>query len=150
MPEIEPQVLMQERPSDDGEAVDDAGPASHPRSALDRRAERGQRLGGSNGAIDLAEVRRGVAVSDLYAGGHSRSLALRRHDEALVDDMNRPAPRRALPGPEMLMIAPRPKHRHVVDELGTDPHGPWPSGHDPQVDGPHCPPAAPDFPARKW
>src|SRR3546814_2294401 len=71
---------------DDGEAVDDAGPASHPRSALDRRAERGQRLGGSNGAIDLAEVRRGVAVSDLYAGGHSRSLALRRHDEALVDE----------------------------------------------------------------
>src|SRR3546814_13255496 len=61
MPEIEPQVLMQERPSDDGEAVDDAGPASHPRSALDRRAERGQRPGGSNGAIDLAEVRRGVA-----------------------------------------------------------------------------------------
>src|SRR3546814_10669775 len=96
MPEIEPQVLMQERPSDDGEAVDDAGPASHPRSALDRRAERGQRLGGSNGAIDLAEVRRGVAVSDLYAGGHSRSLALRRHDEALVDDMNRPAPRREI------------------------------------------------------
>src|SRR3546814_9246142 len=120
MPEIEPQVLMQERPSDDGEAVDDAGPASHPRSALDRRAERGQRLGGSNGAIDLAEVRRGVAVSDLYAGGHSRSLALRRHDEALVDDMNRPAQRRALPGLEMLMIAPLPEHWHVVAERSEE------------------------------
>src|SRR3546814_7973294 len=115
---------------DDGEAVDDAGPASHPRSALDRRAERGQRLGGSNGAIDLAEVQRGVAVSDLYAGGHSRSLALRRHDEALVDDMNRPAQRRALPGLEMLMIAPLPEHWHVVAELGSDLAGPWPSGQD--------------------
>src|SRR3546814_12576550 len=93
MPEIEPQVLMQERPSADGEAVDDAGPASHPRSALDRRAALGQRLGGSNGAIDLAAVRRGVAVSDLYAGGTSRSLALRRHDEPRLDAQNRPPPR---------------------------------------------------------
>src|SRR3546814_18665521 len=111
---------------DDGEAVDDAGPASHPRSALDRRAERGQRLGGSNGAIDLAEVRRGVAVSDLYAGGHSRSLALRRHDAALVDDMNRPAQRRALPGLEQLLIARLPEHWHVVTELGSAPPGPLP------------------------
>src|SRR3546814_11208102 len=100
MPEIEPQVLMQERPSDDGEAVDDAGPASHPRSALDRRAERGQRLGGSNGAIDLAEVRRGVAVSALYAGGHYRYLPMRRAYCALLNVHKRPAHPTTHPAPQ--------------------------------------------------
>src|SRR3546814_5007887 len=61
--------------------------------------------------------------------------------------MNRPAQRRALPGLEMLMIAPLPEHWHVVAELGSDLAGPWPSGHDHQVEGPRCTVVATDFPA---
>src|SRR3546814_12281692 len=80
MPDIEPQVLMQERPSDDGEAVDDAGPASPPRSALDRRAERGPRLGRSHRAIALAEVPRGGADRGADGERASRYPALARPD----------------------------------------------------------------------
>src|SRR3546814_20622101 len=61
--------------------------------------------------------------------------------------MNRPAQRRALPGLEMLMIAPLPEHWHVVAELGSDLAGPWTNGHDHQVEGPRCTVVATDFPA---
>src|SRR3546814_2759355 len=47
----------------------------------------------------------------------------------------------------MVMIAPLPEHWHVVAELGSDLAGPWPSGHDHQVEGPRCTVVATDFPA---
>src|SRR3546814_16616483 len=48
---------------------------------------------------------------------------------------------------DLLMIAPLPEHWHVVAELGSDLAGPWPSGHDHQVEGPRCTVVATDFPA---